>query len=299
MPSNPRIPYQLASRRPRYPAPGGKRIMVHLVVNIENWQFENAMPRVVLPPPHGLVQLPDVPNFSWAEYGMRCGMPRILKALAVRGLPASCALNAGAIETYRECMGDVLAAGWEMIGHGMHQRSLQVETDEAGLIRAALDIIASFSGKPVQGWLGPGLRESAATPDLLKGAGIRYVCDWVLDDLPCWLETIHGRLIAMPYSLEINDSILYAIEKHASGEIHRRLVDTLACLEAEIGDRPRIITIGLHPHLIGVPHRFVYFEQMLDLLVTHPDVIFVTGSQIADWFEYAEAAAQKEGTDGA
>ena len=112
MPSNPRIPYQLASHRPRYPALNGKRLMVHLVVNIENWQFENAMPRVILTAPHGLVQLPDVPNFSWAEYGMRCGMPRILKALADRGLPASCALNAGAIETYRDCMDEVLAAGW-------------------------------------------------------------------------------------------------------------------------------------------------------------------------------------------
>src|SRR6187402_1736441 len=84
MPSNPRIPYQLASRRPRLPPLNGKRLMVHLVVNIENWQFENPMPRVLLPPPHGLVQSPDVPNFSWAEYGMRCGMPRILKAFADR-----------------------------------------------------------------------------------------------------------------------------------------------------------------------------------------------------------------------
>ncbi len=294
MPSNPRIPYLLSSRRPRYDPPGGKRLMIHLVVNIESWQFENAMPRVVLPPPHGLSQLPDVANFSWAEYGMRCGMPRILKALKDRKLPASCALNAGAIEPYRDCMDDVRDAGWEIIGHGLHQRSLQAEPDEAGLIRSALDIVARFSGKPVQGWLGPGLRESLVTPDLLKQGGIRYVCDWVLDDLPCWMATAHGPLMAMPYSLEINDSIIYAVEKHASDEIYRRLADTLTCFNAELNDQPRIVTIGLHPHLIGVPHRFVYLERMLDLLTEHPEATFVTGSQIADWFESVDPPPHSE-----
>ena len=289
MPSNPRVKYQLSSQRARLPNFNGKRLLVHLVVNIENWQFENPMPRVLLPPPHGLVQSPDVPNFSWAEYGMRCGMPRILKALADRNLPASCALNAGAIETYRECMNEVLAAGWEMIGHGMHQRSLQGENDESGLIRAALNIIQEFSGKPVQGWLGPGLRETNITPDILKHAGIRFLYDWVLDDLPCWMATEYGRLMSLPYSLEINDSIIYAVEKHASDEMYNRLVQTLACFDSEIKDQPRVITIGLHPHLIGVPHRFTYFERMLDLLCGHPEAIFVTGSQIADWFESADA----------
>jgi peptidoglycan/xylan/chitin deacetylase (PgdA/CDA1 family) len=290
MPSNPRVPYRLSSSRPAYPPFGDKRLMVHLVVNIENWQFENAMPRVILPPPHGLVQLPDVPNFSWAEYGMRCGMPRLLKAFADRGLPASCSLNAGAIETYRPCMEEVRSAGWEMIGHGMHQRSMQAEADEGALIRQALATIEDFTGKPVRAWLGPGLRETAATPDFLTASGVRCVYDWPLDDLPCWMTTANGPLMVIPYSFEINDSIIYAVEKHASAEIYQRLVDTLTCYDAEIAAQPRIITIGLHPHLIGVPHRFTYLERMLDILTARPDVAFVTGSQIADWFEAAEPA---------
>ena len=33
------------------------------------------MPRTILTPPHGIGNVPDVPNFSWAEYGLRCGLP--------------------------------------------------------------------------------------------------------------------------------------------------------------------------------------------------------------------------------
>jgi hypothetical protein len=33
-----------------------------------------------------------------------------------------------------------------------------------------------------------------------------------------------------------------------------------------------------------VPHRFGSFERMLDLLMKSPQVCFMTGAQIADWY---------------
>ncbi len=286
--TNPRIPYRMASERASLPAPEGKPLIVHLVVNVEHWRFDHAMPRKIMPAPHGAEQLPDVPNFAWAEYGMRCGMPRILDMLTERGLPASTSINAGVIDAYPSCAEAMRAAGWEFIGHGMHQRSIQDAEDEAGLIGRALDILSSFTGAAVRGWLGPGLRETDETPDLLKAAGIDYVCDWVLDDLPCWMTTKHGPMIAMPYNVEINDSVIYAVEKHSSPEMFQRLRDTLEAFDKELDSSPRVLPIGLHPHLIGVPHRIGYLEKMLDLLAARNDVIFMTGSQIADWYMAAE-----------
>jgi allantoinase len=288
--ANPRIPFQFASDRAPLPAPGGKPLIVHLVVNVENWRFDQSMPRKLLTAPHGEEHVPDVPNYSWAEYGMRCGMPRLFEALSRRGLPASCALNAGVIEAYPRVAEAILDAGWEVIGHGLHQRSLQAERSEAAVLDEALERLRAFAGKPVQGWLGPGLKESHETPDLLKARSLRYVCDWVVDDLPAWMDTAHGPLIAMPYSLEINDSVIYAVEKHASPEMWRRLEDTLSVLEPELERQPRVLTLGLHPHLIGVPHRFVYLEKMLDRLAAHPGAVFMTGQQIADWFEACSPA---------
>lgn len=287
--TNPRIPYQTSFDRPPLAPPQGKPLIVHLVVNVEHWQFDQAMPRKIISAPHGLEQIPDVPNFSWAEYGMRCGMPRILDMFAGRGVPASTSINAGVIEAYPRCAEAMAKAGWEFIGHGIHQRSMQGESNEAELIGEAKRRIEAFTGTPMRGWLSPGLKETVDTPDILAKLAIDYVCDWVLDDLPSWMTTAHGRLLAMPYNLEINDSIVYAIEKHASPEMYRRLIDTLDTFDAELKHRPRVLAIGLHPHLIGVPHRIGYLAGMLDALMARGDTVFMTGSQIADWFVAADA----------
>jgi peptidoglycan/xylan/chitin deacetylase (PgdA/CDA1 family) len=285
----------MSSARPHLEPLEGKPLMVHIVVNVEHWPFDQKMPRTILPPPHGLDQVPDVPNFAWAEYGLRCGMPRILTLLEDRALPASASINASVIEAYASCAEAILEAGWEFIGHGVHQRSIQDAGDEAAVIELALDKIARFTGRRPRGWLGPGLRESFETPDLLKSAGIEYLFDWVIDDLPSWMETKSGPLLSMPYTLELNDSVIYAVERHASPEIYRRFTDTLEVYEWELRQQPRVLTLALHPHLIGVPHRFIYLQKILDVLLDREDVIFVTGGAIADWYVEAERSATGRG----
>lgn len=283
--ANPRIPYRLSSERPKLPPMQGKSILVHLVVNVEHWQFEHAMPRTIITPPHGRETVPDVPNFSWADYGMRCGLPRILDLFARRGVPASTSFNAGVIDAYPQAAIAMRDAGWEFIGHGMHQKATNhVEGGEGALIKACLDKIEAFTGSRVRGWLSPGLRETVETPDLLKEAGLDYVCDWVVDDLPDYMTTRSGPLVAMPYNVEINDSIIYAIERHATGEMARRLSFTLEQFEQESAENPRVLAIGLHPHLISVPHRMHELVDMLDRLQASDKVLFTTGSAICDWF---------------
>ena len=290
--ANPRIPYLLSSARVALPPLKGKRILVHLVVNVENWQFDQPMPRTIVTPPHGRETVPDVPNFSWADYGMRAGLPRILQVFGSRDLPASTSFNAGVIDAYPQAAMAMREAGWEFIGHGMHQKAINhVEGGEAAVIGASLDKIENFTGRRPRGWLSPGLRETVDTPDILKRSGVDYVCDWVVDDRPAWMNTTEGPLIAMPYNLEINDSIVYAIERHATGEMARRLEFTLRRFEIECLDSAIVLAIGLHPHLIAVPHRIHELERMLDLLIASSDVGFFTGSELADWFAAVTSAA--------
>jgi peptidoglycan/xylan/chitin deacetylase (PgdA/CDA1 family) len=298
MTTNPRVPFRMASDRAPLPGPDGRNLIIQVVVNVENWRFDQPMPRKLITAPHGADAVPDVPNFSWAEYGMRVGMPRLLRILGDRNLAVGCTINAGVIHTYPRLAGAIREAGWEFIGHGLHQKALTGEASEAALIEQALGILQDFTGRPVQGWLGPGLRETHDTPDILKANGLRYVSDWVLDDAPNWMATRHGPLIAMPYSLEINDSPLYAIQSQPTDEMldrTRRTVKVLAREAQETGSA-KVLTVALHPHLVAVAHRIDALAELLDLLIARDDTVFMTGGQIADWYETVETPEAALGT---
>jgi allantoinase len=290
---NPRVPFVLADERATLAPPQGKPLIVHVVVNVETWPFDQPMPRKLLSAPHGADAVPDIPNFSWVEYGLRVGMPRLFALFADRHLPVSAFINAGVCDDYPRLAERVGDARWEIVGHGYRQRSLQAEgPPEREVIEKSLDRLARFYGVRPRGWLGPGLKETMDTPDHLKAAGIEYVFDWVIDDLPDWMTTQHGPLICMPYTLELNDSTLYAVQQHSSGEMYRRMQDSLAWFAHELVRQPRILTLALHPHLIAVPHRMQYLERMIDELQSRSDTSFMTGGTIADWFVAADASAR-------
>ena len=290
MANNPRVPYTLSDERSKLAAPNGKGIIVHVAVNVETWPFDQPMPRKLLPGPHGVDSVPDVPNFSWVEYGLRAGMPRLFDLFASRGIPVSAVMNAGICDDYPRLAERIGEAKWEIVGHGYRQRSLQADGKEAELIESCLERVREFYGSRPRGWLGPGLKETPDTPEIMKPAGVEYVCDWTLDDVPDWLATRHGPLIAVPYTVEINDVPIYAIQQHSSDEIERRFRDTLECYAEEAKHQPRILTIGLHPHIIAVPHRIAYLRRTVDALKSRSDTIFMTGAQIADWFAASDTA---------
>ena len=284
--SNPRIDFALSTQHLIYRPPGGKPLIVHVVVNIEYWPFDQIPPRTIVVPPHGRTHVPDLPNFCWSEYGNRCGMPRLLQLFNERGLPVSASINASVLDVYPSLAEAVLKSGWEFVGHGIHQRSLGDEANERDQIHGALERLEAFTGVRPRGWMSPGWSETFHTPDMLREAGIEYVCQWVVDDLPTWLKTKYGRLVSLPYGLDINDSVIYAIEKHSSPEMKLRIEQALRTFEREIREqgRPRILTIPLHPHLSGVPHRINYLADVIDALMTRDDTVFLRGSQILDWF---------------
>jgi len=284
--SNPRAPYVLTSDHPRLDPPPGGSLIVHVVVNIEYWAYDQLTPRTIVIPPHGRSHVPDLPNFCWSEYGNRAGMPRLLELFGSRGIPVSASINASVVDVYPRLAEAVLKAGWEFVGHGMHQRALGEETDEGALIGAALDRLESFAGKRPRGWMSPGWSETFDTLDHLRANGIEYVCQWVIDDIPTRLTTKHGPMVSLPYGLDINDSVVFAIEKHASAEMRLRIEETIATFEREIAEQnqPRILTIPLHPHLSGVTHRINHLAAVIDQLKARPDTVFMNGSQILDWY---------------
>lgn len=291
---NPRVRFQYAPKRGRLPPPDGKPLIVQIVVAIEIFRYDQPIPRKILANPHGLDPVPDLVNYAWMEYGMRCGLPRLVRVLKERGVRAVACINSDVIDAYPDVAEAVLEAGWEFQGHGRFQRSMP-EDDEEEIINASLERIRSFTGRPARGWIGPGLKESPRTPELLKAAGVEYISDWgVIDDLPVWMSTEAGPVVVVPYTAELNDAYIYHVGRHGPDEQHNRMRDMVAGLEPELPDSPRVLTMSCHHYLMGQAHRAHWVGRMLDYLLERPDTIFMPGEEICDWFTGTETAKKEK-----
>jgi peptidoglycan/xylan/chitin deacetylase (PgdA/CDA1 family) len=287
----PNIPFSAMPDRRPLRLPGGQRVIVWTIVNVEYWSLERPMPRQVLPPPMGGSVKLDRANWSWHEYGLRVGFWRMLDLFAHLGVPVTLAINGSACIEYPRVARAAVDAGWEFMGHGLDQVSMQAVENETESIRQAIAILRETSGQRVRGWESPGLTGTADTLDLLAAAGIEYVSDLVLDEQPCDLTTKNGRMTALPYTVELNDVVLHAVEKHASDELLQRGVRQLNRLIKEGEGGVRVMSVSLHPYLIGAPHRFDFLETLYEGIAKNSAVQMMTGAQIVDWFHAERAAA--------
>ena len=280
-----RLHHQPIINRPKLLLKNNKKIILWVIVNLEVWDPDLPQPRNILPPPMNAPMLPDLPNWSWHEYGMRVGFWRILKALQERQISSTLALNATVVDYYPETVEAAIKANWEPMGHGYIQRPMHKVDNQFVDIKSAIDKIENFTKEEVIGWESPGLTETADTLDILSEHGIKYTANWPVDDLPQDLKVKSGkRMITLPYPIEINDVVMTSVQVHKSDEIFTRGKLQFDRLYQEADENVKIMAISVHPYLTGVPHRISFFEQLLDYILNHQDVEIMTGKDIYNWY---------------
>jgi peptidoglycan/xylan/chitin deacetylase (PgdA/CDA1 family) len=279
-----RLAYSPITERAPLQLPNGARMVVWVIVNVEEWDATQPMPRTVLTPPAGGSPMPDVPNWAWHEYGNRVGFWRFVKVFDEFKIPGVIAINGAALAAYPAIVRAAAERKWEFMGHGFTQRNMQKVPDERADIRKVREVILKATGKAPRGWLGPGLTETWQTPDLLVEEGYGYVADWVLDDQPVWLKTRGKPIVNVPYTQECNDVAMMLIQHHKASEYSDRALDQFEQIYADSADSARVMAISIHPYIMGAPHRLKYFRRVIEHIRKKQDVLFWTGEQILDWF---------------
>ena len=202
--SHGRFPYSAITNRPSFTWPEGRRLAIHVSLNLEHFAYGEGLGISYSPGlPH-----PNTYNWGWREYGNRVGVWRLLELFDEFKLPVSLLLNSEVYDHCPEVVAAFRARGDEVVGHGRTNSEHQNDFDEAGekkLIDDVTSAIKRHEGKPPAGWLSPGVNPSNVTPDLLEEAGYRYILDWPIDDQPVWIRTRKGRLLSVPYPQEVND----------------------------------------------------------------------------------------------
>jgi allantoinase len=280
-----RAPYSAIVDRPALKLPGNARIVIWSIVNLEVWDIHRPMPRAFLSPPNGQPLMPDVPNWSWHEYGMRVGVWRFFKLFEQLAIRPTLSINARVCEDYERVAAQARDAGWEFMAHAYDQIPMHKLEDQSAMIERTLDVIEKFARTRPVGWLGPGLTQTFETPDLLAKAGIRYIADWVHDDEPTEISTTHGPLITLPYTVEQNDIPVMMIHQHQSSYWTTRITDTFDQLYEESAERAKVMAIAVHPYISGMPHRIRHLKAAYDYINRFEGVVHWNGVQLLDWFQ--------------
>jgi peptidoglycan/xylan/chitin deacetylase (PgdA/CDA1 family) len=201
------------------------------------------------------------------------------------GLRGSISLSTALIDHHPEIIEACVARKWEFFSHGIYNTRYSYGMDEAqerAIIEDSIRSIQAATGQRIRGYLAPALTHTERTFDLLAEYDFWYTCDLFQDDQPQPLKTKGGRLISMPYSLEVNDVITYgalAMDPWRYAEVLKRHFDQLL----EEGERSgTVMCIPLHAYLVSQPHRIRAFEDALKHILDHSaDVWFATAAEIA------------------
>ena len=275
LPTHARYAYSNITKRPEYAWPGGKRLAVYVALNIEAFSFGSGKGAAIAPPE----QAASHSIFSWRDYGNRVGIWRLFELFDELDIPIEAQMNTAIYEMAPDIPEKLRARGDEILGHGETNSDEQGhlrESEERALIERVTAAIALREGKPPVGWMSPWLSNSGVTPDLLQEAGYRYFMDWTMDDQPVWLKTRAGRILAMPYPIEVNDNRGIVWYRHTSEEFADLIVDQFDEMLAQSRRQPLVCPISLHPFIIGRPYRIRHLRRALQHILQHRNEIWLT-----------------------
>lgn len=270
--------------RPRITWPGDARLAFWVAPNVEFYEL--------MPPPTPARSawfrpVPDILGYGLRDYGNRAGIWRMIEVMDRHRIRGSISLNVAVCDHHPEIAKALADRGWEFFSHGIYNTRYLYGLDEAqerALIRDVKASVRNWSGQELAGWLSPALGNTERTMDLLAEEGVLYTLDLLHDDQPTPVKVGTGRLISVPYSLEVNDWTAL----HGAQATPAEYVETCKLqfdrLYAEGATSGRVMCLPLHPFLVGLPHRVEALSEVLDYVIGHAGVWHATGREIAQWY---------------
>ena len=221
------------------------------------------------------------------EYGSRAGIWRLERLFTELKVPVTFYGCAVAFERNREVGAWIREAAHEVCSHGWRWEEVWrlSRSEEMDHIRLAIDSIKETCGERPVGWYcryGP----SVHTRELLvEEGGFVYDSDAYNDDLPYYADVRGKRHLVIPYSMTYNDGKFGLLPSYGSpSDFLDNLKRGLDQLWDEGATHPRMMSIGLHPRLIGQASRVHALREFLEYAQKKGKVWFTRRIDIADWW---------------
>ncbi len=283
-------PYQ---DRPKITWPNGARIAFWVAPNIEFYELDPPTNPYRAAWPTGS---PSIAGYSIRDYGNRVGHTRQMNLLEKYGIRGSISLSTALCDHHPEIIAACKERDWEFFSHGIYNTRYTYgmsSKQERAMIQDSMQSIYSHTGQKCAGYLAPALSHSEETLDLFAEVGTElfgddggfYTCDLFHDDQPTPINLRSGKKFAsIPYSLEMNDTIAFAVNKIEPRRYAEQLKLCFDRLYAEGESNGTIMCIPTHNYQVSCPHRLKAFEEALEYITGHSDVWVTTGREIARHF---------------
>ncbi|MCX5479094.1 polysaccharide deacetylase family protein [Kaistia geumhonensis] len=281
---------------PSKPLPNGGRVAVSFVINYEEGS-EYAHPNgdgrndgmteslYAMDP-----QYRDLCAESVYEYGSRVGIWRLERLFSSRNIPLTFFASAVALERNREVAAWIVEKGHEPCSHGWRWEEVWKldRNEEADHIRRAIASFEETCGQRPLGWY---CRYGASvnTRELLvEEGGFEYDSDAYNDDLPYWVTVSGKKHLVVPYSATYNDARFSLLPSYGSpADFLDNLKRGFDLLWEEGETSPRMMSIGLHPRIIGQASRIHALREFIDYAIDRGGAEFMRRIDIARWWKLA------------
>lgn len=239
---------------------------------------------------------------SWARYGPKTGVPRILDMLAAKQVKASFFVPGYTAELYPDLIKRIHDEGHEIGAHGyLHEpvSTLDPVEEEAALVRTCT-ILEDITGVKPIGYRAPLWEVNPCSADILARHGLLYDSSLMDDDKPYTLSTPSGDLVELPVHWTNDDWQQFAFLYNpplGSGVIESCQKALQLWTEEFDGmyHYGSAFILTMHPELIGRPARVQMIEQLIDHIRSHDGVWLTTCGEIARYYASQHAAVATVG----
>lgn len=233
---------------------------------------------------------------SRAEYGTKVGLKRILDLLKKHELPATCFIPGEVVDRYSDQCKMVRDAGLEIGHHGYTHKSPHTfsEKEEIEDMEKGLEALNRVLGVIPKGYRAPWLHQSERTYQLLADYGFEYDSSECGQESPYYLNTKGKKLLEIPSKYELIDTPLFlnfAVSGFPPFPVDPEAIEKI--WKAEFtgmyeSDEDLYYVHVVHPGCIGHFSRLKVYENLIEFMLSHPDVTFSTLAEVNHQFRRHE-----------
>ncbi len=225
---------------------------------------------------------------SWARYGPKVGVPRILDMLHAKGVKATFFVPGYTAELYPDLVRRIHDEGHEIGAHGyLHEpvSTMNPIEEEIALVKTCTILEQITGSKPV-GYRAPLWEVNPCSASLLASHGMLYDSSLMDDDYPYNLSTEAGELVEIPVHWTNDDweQFAFLYEPKVGSGVIESCEKAFQVWKEEFNGMYQYggaFVLTMHPEIIGRPARVMMIEQLIDYIRSFEGVWLTTCESVA------------------